>query len=63
MMAMQVGGFFGFLVLVADIWAILNVVQSRGTNVNKLLWVLGILFLPVLGFVLWLVFGPRGENL
>ncbi|MDX1442172.1 MAG: PLD nuclease N-terminal domain-containing protein [Gammaproteobacteria bacterium] len=62
MMSMQVGGFFGFLVLVADIWAILNVVQSRGTNPNKLLWVLAILFLPVLGFFLWLFFGPRGSN-
>lgn len=61
-MMMQVGGFFGFLVLVADIWAILNVVQSRETNVNKLLWVLAILFLPVLGFIIWLLFGPRGQT-
>lgn len=61
-MSIQVGGFFGFLVLVADIWAILNVVQSRGTNMNKLLWVLAILFLPVLGFIIWLIFGPRGQS-
>ena len=62
MLSLEVGGFFGFLVLVADIWAILNVVQSRRSNSNKLIWTLAILLLPVLGFILWLVFGPRGRS-
>lgn len=61
MLSLEVGGFFGFLVLIADIWAILNVVQSRESNVNKLIWTLAILLLPVLGFIIWLVFGPRGK--
>lgn len=60
-MNIQVGGIFGFFVLVADIWAILNVVQSYSTNTTKLLWVLLILFLPLFGFLIWLFLGPRGR--
>lgn len=58
-MSIEVGGFFGFLVLVADIWAILNIVQARSSNMNKLLWILAVIFLPVLGFIAWLLVGPR----
>ncbi len=59
-MSIQVGGFFGFLILVADIWAILNIVQARGSNMSKLLWILLVLFLPLIGFIIWLLAGPRG---
>lgn len=59
-MSIQVGGFFGFLILVADIWAILNIVQARGSNMSKLLWILLVLFLPLLGFIIWFLAGPRG---
>ncbi|WP_043112117.1 PLD nuclease N-terminal domain-containing protein [Solimonas flava] len=54
-------GLWGFLVLVADIWAIVSVVQSALTTGKKVLWILLILFLPVLGFILWLLVGPRGR--
>jgi hypothetical protein len=53
------GGIFGALVLIADIWAILNVVQSRSETVPKVLWIAAIILLPVLGFVAWLIAGPR----
>ncbi len=54
-------GLWGFLVLVADIWAIVSTVQSSATTGKKVVWILLILFLPVLGFVLWLLLGPRGR--
>ncbi|TJY62355.1 PLDc_N domain-containing protein [Sinimarinibacterium sp. CAU 1509] len=54
-------GLWGFLVLVADIWAIVSTVQSSATTGKKVLWILLIAFLPVLGFVLWLFLGPRGR--
>lgn len=54
-------GFWGLLVLAADLWAILNVVQSGTSTGRKVVWILMILFLPVLGFVLWLLLGPRGR--
>ncbi len=60
-MSIHVGGFFGFLVLLADIWAILNIVQARASNMTKLLWIVIVLLLPVLGFIIWFFAGPRGK--
>ena len=54
-------GLWGFIVLVADIWAIVSVVQSALSTGKKVLWILLILFLPVLGFILWFLVGPRGK--
>jgi hypothetical protein len=52
-------GLFGLLVLVADIWAIVNIFGSRSSNAAKVVWTVVILVLPVLGFVIWLLGGPR----
>ncbi len=41
------------------LWAIYNVVRSDRRMREKLLWVALIAVLPVLGFVAWLVLGPR----
>jgi hypothetical protein len=58
-MSGQYYGITGLIVLILDIWAMVNVVNSeRGTG-GKVLWVLSILLLPVLGFIAWLVAGPR----
>lgn len=54
-------GLWGFIVLVADIWAIVSVLQSSLTTGKKVLWILLIFFLPVLGFLIWLLVGPRGR--
>jgi hypothetical protein len=53
-------GLLGLLILIGDIWAIINIVQSSATNGKKLLWVLLVLLLPVLGLILWFFLGPRG---
>ncbi|GGB13696.1 PLD nuclease N-terminal domain-containing protein [Allosediminivita pacifica] len=56
---MEIAGFFGFIVLVLDVWAIVSIIGSnRGTGA-KVLWTLLILILPVLGFIIWLIAGPR----
>jgi len=52
-------GILGFLVLVADIWAIWNIIQSRASTGSKVLWVALVLILPLLGFVIWFFAGPR----
>jgi hypothetical protein len=61
-MGVEVGGLFGLLVLIADVWAIVNVVASRASTGAKLVWVVAILLLPVLGLLLWLVAGPRASQ-
>jgi hypothetical protein len=62
MMDMRVGGFWGLLVLIADIYAIISVVQSTGTSTGKkVAWILLILFLPVVGFIIWWLAGPSSK--
>lgn len=60
-MNMQINGLIGLLILAADIWAIVSVVQSSASTGKKVLWILLILILPVLGFILWFLLGPRGK--
>jgi hypothetical protein len=59
-MGIEFGGIIGLLILAADIWAIVNVVQSGASTGKKVLWILLILVLPVVGLILWLLLGPRG---
>jgi hypothetical protein len=53
------GGLFGLIVLVADIWAIINILQSHASAAAKVVWTVVVLFFPVLGFIVWLFAGPR----
>ena len=52
-------GVWGLLVLIVDVWAIINIVQSRATTGMKVLWVVVVLLLPVLGVILWYFIGPK----
>ena len=53
---------FGFLVLIGDVWAIMNIFQSAASNGKKLLWTVVVILLPVLGLILWFLLGPRGPR-
>jgi hypothetical protein len=52
-------GLFGLLILVADVWAIVNIFQSSESTGTKALWIVLVLVLPVLGFVIWYFAGPK----
>jgi hypothetical protein len=56
---MQYQGLFGLVVLVADVWAIVNVFQSSADTGRKVLWTVLVIILPVLGFILWYFLGPK----
>lgn len=58
----EITGLGGFIVLVLDLWAIISVVGSPAGTGTKVIWILVILFLPILGFIAWLFFGPRGSR-
>lgn len=60
-MDLSYNGIFGLLVFVADVWAIINVLQGRISNGTKLVWVLVVLVLPLLGVIIWYFAGPRGK--
>jgi hypothetical protein len=56
---MQYQGLFGLVVLVADVWAIVNVFQSSADTGRKVIWTVLVILLPVLGFILWYFLGPK----
>lgn len=58
----ELSGFGGLLILALDLWAIISVIGSTASTGKKVLWTLLILFLPILGFILWLLFGPRSAQ-
>ncbi len=58
-MNIEVGGIFGLIVLVLDIYAIVKTVQSGASTGAKVLWILAILIFPLVGFLAWLLFGPK----
>ena len=60
MLSIKVSGLFGLIVLALDIWAIVRVVQSNAGAGVKTLWILIILFMPILGLILWMLLGPKG---
>lgn len=61
-MGIEVGGILGLIILIADIWAIVNVFGSTASTGAKVVWILVILLLPVVGLIAWLIFGPRSAR-
>ena len=59
-MGSTMNGLVGLIILVLSIWAIINIVKSNTEVGKKVLWVLLILFLPVIGLIIWALLGPRG---
>ncbi|MBB2495827.1 PLDc N-terminal domain-containing protein [Aquipseudomonas ullengensis] len=60
-MGSALSGLIGLAILALDIWAIINIIKSGADTGMKVVWVLLILFLPVLGLIIWAVAGPRGN--
>ncbi|WP_277345403.1 PLDc N-terminal domain-containing protein [Pelagibius litoralis] len=60
MMGIEVGGIFGLLLLVANVWAIVKTVQSGASTGAKVFWIVLILLLPLLGLIIWFLAGPKG---
>jgi len=59
-MSIQVQGIFGLIFLIIAVYAIVKTVQSGASTGAKVLWIVGILVLPLVGLILWFFFGPKG---
>jgi succinate dehydrogenase/fumarate reductase cytochrome b subunit len=59
-MGLEVTGLGGLILLILDVWAIIKTVQSGASTGGKVLWVVVILLLPLVGLILWFLFGPKG---
>ncbi|MCF8068448.1 MAG: PLDc N-terminal domain-containing protein [Desulfobacterales bacterium] len=58
-MGIEVSGLFALIILIADIYAMVNLFQSRASVGKIVFWILLILILPVIGFILWFLGGPK----
>ena len=59
MIGLEFHGLLGLLILAADVWAIINIFQSRVSTGKKVAWTVGVVAFPVIGFIFWLLAGPR----
>ncbi|MEO1961911.1 MAG: PLDc N-terminal domain-containing protein, partial [Paracoccus sp. (in: a-proteobacteria)] len=48
-------------ILVRDIWAIAQVINTNEGTGTKLLWILLIAILPILGLIIWYFAGPKSN--
>ncbi len=55
-------GILGLAILVADIYAAVNIFQSQESTGAKVAWTVLIVLLPVLGFIIWFMAGPRSRQ-
>jgi hypothetical protein len=62
MIDVQIGGLIGLIILIADIYAIIKIVQSSATTGAKVLWTVVILIFPLVGLLLWLLLGPKDRS-
>jgi succinate dehydrogenase/fumarate reductase cytochrome b subunit len=59
---MEITGLGGLVILILDLWAIISIIGSSATTGKKVLWCLAVIVLPILGFIAWLIFGPRADR-
>lgn len=55
---MDLTGIGGLLILIADIYAIVMILQSSAKGIEKLIWALVVFFLPLIGLIIWFFAGP-----
>lgn len=55
-------GILGFILLVADIYAIVKIAQSNAGLGAKLLWIALVVFFPLAGLIIWYLLGPGGRQ-
>lgn len=59
---MEVSGILGLIILFLDIYAILKIAQSSASTGLKAVWIVVVLVLPVVGLIIWAIFGPDRRN-
>jgi hypothetical protein len=51
----------GIITLLLVIWALIGILQSGASPLEKLIWVIIILVIPLVGFLLWYLIGPGSK--
>ncbi len=55
----RVYGCASLLVLLLDIYCLLRIAESSSTTVRKAIWAVVVIFFPLGGAILWVLFGRR----
>jgi hypothetical protein len=58
----EIGGIFGLLLLIGDIYALVNIISSSASTGSKVLWSLLVIILPFIGLIIWFFAGPRSSR-
>lgn len=53
------GRIISFIIFVIDIIVIVDIVKSSKDTEKKILWIIAVVFLPILGPILWYVIGKK----
>jgi hypothetical protein len=53
------GGLIGLIIFVLDIVALVSILTGSGSTERKILWTLIVIFLPVVGMILYFLFGKN----
>ena len=61
-MGLEITGIGGLILLILDIWAIVSIIGSASSTGSKVLWCLLVLLLPLVGFIIWLIAGPKSAR-
>jgi hypothetical protein len=58
----ELSGIGGILLFILDVFALIAIFRSAESTGKKVLWALLVIFLPLVGFIIWLVAGPRAAT-
>ncbi|MEL7298833.1 MAG: PLD nuclease N-terminal domain-containing protein [Pseudomonadota bacterium] len=61
-MGIEIAGLGGLILLGLNLWALVSIIGSAESTGKKVLWCLFVLVLPVIGFIAWLLVGPRAAK-
>jgi len=53
------GRIISFIILVIDIVVIIDIIRSPKDTEKKILWIIAVVFLPILGPILYYVIGKK----
>jgi len=55
-------GFFGFIIFILDIFAIIRIWNSKAEDLHKAVWIAVVVFMPIVGLLIWWFVGPKPEE-
>ena len=51
--------FVSLIIIIIDILVIMDILRSNKDTERKILWIIAVVFLPVLGPILWYLIGKK----